>query len=267
MCRKFLRERKQIVNRALFNDAEGICRSQLLAHNHAQTPAPAFRKPHANDLKFRRETIQELVRCRMESQRRRDEIDKRRSLLQGNAWKIAIASDLSALQLPANTQPVIRGLKRQVNVLGGLQFNDRQSSQSRNGEEVENTVFATRIGKNLSVDESLVEHGVDARDIFANNGFQPALRLSAEKRMARVARQRVTVHFQVFQKTVQGRSRSGSELFAGIVDSKIDAAIIPAGERNTAKMQPHFLGLCRGMQSHGFAVPVRKWDSAMGARD
>src|SRR5260370_12498253 len=112
VCRKFLRERKQIVNRALFNDAEGICRSQLLAHNHAQTPAPAFRKPHANDLKFRRETIQELVRCRMESQRRRDEIDKRRSLLQGNAWKIAIASDLSALQLPANTQPVIRGLKR-----------------------------------------------------------------------------------------------------------------------------------------------------------
>jgi len=110
--------RKKIdVDRTVVTDAEEICRSQLLAHDHAQAPAPAFREPHAHDLKFRRETIQELVRCRMESQRRRDEIDKRRSLLQGNAWKIAVAGDLPVPQLPANTQPVIRGLERQVNVL------------------------------------------------------------------------------------------------------------------------------------------------------
>ncbi len=73
--------------------------------------------------------------------------------------------------------------------------------------------------------------------------MKPALRLSAEKRMARIARQRMTVHFQVFQKALQSRLRSRSEFLAGIVDSKIDAAIIPAGERDTAKMQPHFLGL------------------------
>src|SRR5713226_3137159 len=232
------------VDRAVFTDAEGIHRSQLLAHDHAQPAAPAFRKPHAHDLKFRREAIQEMVRCRMESQRRRDEINKWRSLLQGDSWEIAIASDLSALQLPANAQPVIRSLKRQVNVLAGLQFNDRQLSQSRHGEEVENAVFAARIGKNLSVDESLVEHGVDARNVLAHNGFQPALRLSAEKRMARVVGQRVTVHFQVLQKTLQSRSRSGSELFAGIVDSKIDAAIIPAGKGYPTKPQPHFVGPC-----------------------
>src|SRR5260370_8002715 len=89
----------------------------------------------------------------MESQRRSDEIDKRRSLLQSDALKIAIASDLPALQLPANTQPIIRGLQREMDVLAGLQFNDHQAAGARHREEIENAVFAARIANTLRVAE------------------------------------------------------------------------------------------------------------------
>src|ERR1700682_4844937 len=120
----------------------------------------------------------------MESKRGRDEIDERRSLLQSDPLKIAVASDLSALQLPANAQPIVRSLQRQMDVLAGLQFNDRQSAGTSHGEEVENAVLRPGIGKHMSVDESLIEHGIDARDVLANNGFQPALRLGPVERMA-----------------------------------------------------------------------------------
>src|SRR6267143_5646817 len=101
--------------------------------------------------------VQEIVRCGVESQRGRHEIDERRRLLQSDPLKIAVASDLSALQLPANAQPIVRSLQRQMDVLAGLQFNDRQPAGTSHGEEVENAVFAPGIGKNLSVDESLIE--------------------------------------------------------------------------------------------------------------
>lgn len=131
--------------------------------------------------------MQKMVCCGMESQRRRHQIDERRRLLQRDPWEISIAGDFSAYQLPANAEPIVRCLQRQMNVLAGFQFNDRQPSGARHGEEVENAVFASGIGKNLRVDESLVEHGIHARHVFSYDGFQPALRLSAVERMARIA--------------------------------------------------------------------------------
>ena len=97
-----------------------IHRSDLLAHDHAQSPALTFRQAHARDHKFRREIFQKIIRYRMESQGGRDEIDERRDLLQSDPLKITIASDLSALQLPANTQPIVPCLQWQMDVLAGL---------------------------------------------------------------------------------------------------------------------------------------------------
>jgi hypothetical protein len=97
-----------------------IHRSELLAHDHAQSPAPAFGKAHARDVKFRREIFPKIIRCRMESQGGCNEIDERRCLLQSDPLKITIASDLSALRLPANAQPIVRCLQRQMDVLASL---------------------------------------------------------------------------------------------------------------------------------------------------
>src|SRR5260370_5120360 len=184
----------------------------------------------------------------MESQRWRDEINNRCSLLQFNSGKIAIARDFSALQLSANAQPIVRCLQRQMQVLAGLQFNDRQPPGTRYGEEVEDAVFVAGIGKNLSVNKPLIEHGINARDVLANDGFQPALRLSAVERMARIAGQRVAINLQIVQQIIQGGARTGSEFLAGIVDSEKNAAILPAREGQAAEAQPHFARLRCGMR-------------------
>ena len=56
----------------------------------------------------------------MELQGGRNEIDERRCLLQSDPLKITIASDLSALRLPTNAQPIVRCLQRQMDVLASL---------------------------------------------------------------------------------------------------------------------------------------------------
>jgi len=121
---------------------------------------------------------------------------------------------------------------------------------ANHGKKIEHAVFAFGIGKNLRVYESLIEHGIDARDVLANDGFQPALGLDAVERMARSAGKQVAVNFQLMQKMLQGGARSGSEFLAGIVDSEKNAAVILAREKEVAKAQPYFTGLRRGMQTY-----------------
>ena len=109
-------------------------------------------------------------------------------------------------------------------------------------------MFAPGIGKNLRVYASLIEHGIDVRNVLANDGFRPALGLNAIERMARIAGKRVAANSQIMQRMLQSGARRGSEFLAGIVDSEENAAVITAREGEPAKAQPYFAGLCRGMQ-------------------
>jgi hypothetical protein len=136
---------------AVFTDAQGICRPHLWAHDHAQAPAPAFSKPHAHDLRFRRETIPELVRCWTKSQRGRNQINQRRSLLQGHPRQIAIASDLSASAIAGERAASNPRPEAVSECARWLQFHDRWLSQPRHGEEVEDALFAACTGKNRRV--------------------------------------------------------------------------------------------------------------------
>jgi hypothetical protein len=133
----------------------------------------------------------------MESQRGRNQVDERRRLLQFQGGKIALSRDFSTLQMAPDAQPIIGRLQRQVNMLAGFQFNDRQPSSSCDRQEIENAVFAASIGENLRVDETLIPCGIHPRDVLANDGFQPALRLRAVARMARLRRKRVTMDFEI----------------------------------------------------------------------
>src|SRR5207245_3149928 len=203
------------------------------------------------DFQLRREIAQDDVRCRMESQRGSDQIDERRGLQQRQARKVAVARDLAILLLAANAQPIIGRLQRQMNVLAGFQLNNRQPPSTRHGEKIENAVFSTRVCKDLGIDKTLIEHGVNAGNIFADYGFQPALRLRAEERMPRVGCQRVPENLEIMEQLLYGGTRTGSELFAGVAGPKKDAAILPAREGEPAKTKPHFTGLGHRMQRYG----------------
>src|SRR5215472_17479858 len=115
-----------------------------LPHDHAQATPPALRKPHANDFQFKRKKLQEFVCRRMEAQRRRHKINEWRYFLQLYVREISIPRDLPPLQVLPHAQPVIRCLQRQVDVLAGFQFNDRQPAGTCGGQQIEDAMFACR---------------------------------------------------------------------------------------------------------------------------
>ena len=106
-------------------------------------------------------------------------------------------------------------------------------------------MFAPAIGKNLRVYESLIEHGIDACNVLANDGFQPTLGLKAVERMARIAGKRVAVNFQIIMyKMLQCGTRKGG---------RESAAILHGIAPQDARLQPE--------------APVKRWHPAWAAPD
>jgi hypothetical protein len=101
-------------------------------------------------------------------QRRRDQVDQRRRGLQLDSREIAIPGEIALLEMAANAKPIIGRLQREMNVLRGFQFKYGQTSGARNRKQVQDAVFASRIGEDLGVDKSRVELGVDAGYVLAN---------------------------------------------------------------------------------------------------
>ena len=96
-------------------------------------------------------------------------------------------------------------------------------------------MFAAGIGEDLGVDEARVKRGIDAGNVLANEGFEPAFGLRTVKRMTSVAGQRMAVNLEVVEQALERRMRSGRELFARISGPEKDAAVIPASKRKSAK--------------------------------
>jgi len=134
-------------------------------------------------------------------------------------------------------------------MLAGLQFENGQPACASDGEYVEDSVFAAGIGENLGVGKTRIERRIDARNVGAHQGFQPPFGLCAIKRMARVGGQRLAMEFELVQQSLQGGTRSGGEFLFGLADSEVNAAVVPACERQSTETQPDFARLRRGM--HG----------------
>ena len=96
-----------------------------------------------------------------------------------------------------HAQPVIRSLQRKVYVLAGLQLENRQPPVARYRQHVENSVFAPAVGKDLRIYKTLIERSIDPRNVLAHQRLQPALRLCAIQRLARIACQRMTIGLQL----------------------------------------------------------------------
>src|SRR5271168_640747 len=115
----------------------------------------------------------------MEPQRRSYEINKRWSSLQFNSRKISVAGKITLLEVAADAHPIAGGLQREVNVLAGFEFENGEAAGTRHGEKVEDAMLAAAMREDLGIGEARVESGVHARDVLANQGLQPSLRLRA----------------------------------------------------------------------------------------
>ena len=145
----------------------------------------------------------------MEAQRWGNQIYERRSGLQLNAGEISVRAKIALLQMTSDAEPIVGGLQREMNVLGCFQFENREAAGARDREQIENAVLAAAIGENLRIDKTRIESSVDARDVFANQGFEPPLRVARDTRVARVAGERMTVHLRVRAANAWSAGRDG----------------------------------------------------------
>ena len=90
-----------------------------------------------------------------------------------------------------------------MNVLAGLQFENREPAGASDGEEVEDAVLPARMRKDLRINKARIQSGIDAGDVLANEGFEPAFRLRAKKSVARFGRERMTVVFKLLEQVFQ----------------------------------------------------------------
>jgi hypothetical protein len=84
-------------------------------------------------------------------------------------------------------------------MLRRFQFQDREAAAARDPKQIEDAVFTAGIGENLCLNKAPVKLHIDARDVFSNNRFQPALRLRAIQRMSRIGSQRLPVDVKISQ--------------------------------------------------------------------
>jgi hypothetical protein len=119
------------------------------------------------------------------------------------------------------------------------------------GEKIEDAVFAASVGKDLGVDEARIESNVYSRGILRNQWLEPALRLCAVKRMARVASKRMAVGFEVAKQILESWPSGRREFFVGIRDAEENAAVLPAGKSQAPKTKPNFAWLRRRMNADG----------------
>jgi hypothetical protein len=100
--------------------------NDLLAHDNAEASAPDFRDSYARDFQFGRQIAQERAGGGVEVKRSSDKIHQRWSGLQLDSIEISVPTKTALLEMAANAQPILRGLKRKMN--GSLAFNSRIAS-------------------------------------------------------------------------------------------------------------------------------------------
>ena len=86
---------------------------------------------------------------------------------QQDAREIPSAGEISPIQVPFDAHPVIEGLKRQVNVLICLDFNDCEPPVAIHRQQVDHAAVAAGELGNLAVDRGGPEGGIDSLEISA----------------------------------------------------------------------------------------------------
>src|SRR5665213_4599682 len=153
--------------------------------------APALVQGDQLPLHARREVVQYLLRCGMDAQGGRDEIQLRRGGREAHAGEIAVALELAQAKsggvpridglrvVPANTDPVIQPLQRQMQVVISFQLNDRQPAIPVHGQQIEHSAIVCRKRRHLRISVRGVEVCVDCGHVAAQHALQPAFGLRA----------------------------------------------------------------------------------------
>ena len=103
-----------------------------LRYWHIITPRPQRQlsaSPMRMTFQFRAQEFQGRVGRRVKAQGRRNQINQRRSGLQLHTRKIAITREIARFLMAADSRPIVRCLQWQVQIFGGLQFQNGEAAR------------------------------------------------------------------------------------------------------------------------------------------
>jgi hypothetical protein len=63
-------------------------------------------------------------------------------------------------------------------------------------------MLAARLREDLRINKSRIQRGIDARDVFANQSFEPTLRLCAVKSVARFRGERMAMILELLKQVL-----------------------------------------------------------------
>jgi hypothetical protein len=153
--------------------------------------------------------------------------------------------------MAADLKPVACSFQWKMNVLAGFQLENGETSRASHREELWNAMLAARLRENPGINKSRIQRGIDARDVFKDQSFEPALGLPAVKRVARFRRERMAIILELLEQVLQSREGRSIQLRAGIGTTEEDAPAVPSGKRETSEAQQDFAGLPDGMTGNG----------------
>jgi len=160
---------------------------RVFAINDADGVAPALVDLDHAPLDLRRDVTEKSVGGRMGAQAGSDEIEKRWRVGEFAAGEVTIAEKAAIELVPANADPVVEALEREVDVFVGLQFEDGEATVEGAGENVDHSAVGRGEGGHLRVPEARIEALVDGADVTGDEGFEPTFGTEAEERIAAVA--------------------------------------------------------------------------------
>ena len=100
----------------------------LLTKHYAEAAAPAFGEADADDFDVARKVALKDIGGGMKAEGGRDQIDERRRRMQFESREIAVAREVSLRLMPANARPVVGGLEGEIDIFGGLQFQNGEAA-------------------------------------------------------------------------------------------------------------------------------------------
>src|SRR5271169_3400341 len=115
------------------------------------------------------------------------EIQQRRRVGEFASGEVALSNEAAVLLVPAHTSPVVETLKWEMDVLIGLEFEDREATVEGAGKDIDHGAVGGSEGGHLRVDEALVEALVNVTDVADDQRFQPALGAETEDGIAALA--------------------------------------------------------------------------------
>src|SRR5258708_29904919 len=164
----------------------------LLAKHYAQTAAPTFGEADADDFHIAREIALEDVRGGMKAEGGSDEIDERRSGLEFESGEIAIAREVSLRLVPADARPVVGGLKREIHIFRGFQFEDGKAAIACDAQEIQDAALAGNLSEYVFEDVFALDGDINPGDILVDDGLHPGLCLVEIEGVEEVAGQSAT---------------------------------------------------------------------------